>query len=152
MIVLRQKSYATAVHLGDGTIGIGANSTLPTAKDSAFLSLPKMADTTSKSGTEELMNVVKAESQKNKAGRIDAMRDLGGKEFYQKGTLTAKQAHTAGFNQGLNSATINKNTMMNTWRNMGVGGKVGTAAAGLAIGGLTIAGAKSLIDKRKKEQ
>ena len=68
----------------------------------------------------------------------------------------AKAANAKGYNAGVkagqSSATINKGTIMNTWNKMGTAGKVGTAVAGAAIGGLALAGAKNLLSKKKKEE
>ena len=68
----------------------------------------------------------------------------------------AKAANAKGYNAGVKagqaSATINKGTIMNTWNKMGTAGKVGTAVAGAAIGGLALAGAKNLLSKKKKEE
>lgn len=68
----------------------------------------------------------------------------------------AKAANAKGYNAGVKagqaSATINKDTLMNTWNKMGTAGKVGTAVAGAAIGGLALAGAKNLLSKKKKEE
>lgn len=155
MIVLRQKSYATAVHLGNGEVALGANSTLPTAKDSAFLSLPKMADNKSKTGTEELIRIAKTEGQKNNAGRLDAMRTLGGKEYYQKSKLTASQAARAGYNMGRQHGQASVGAwggIKNSWNNMSNAGRAGTAVAGLAATALAVKGAKSLFDKKKEDK
>ena len=68
----------------------------------------------------------------------------------------AKAANAKGYNAGVKagqaSATVNKGTIMNTWNKMGTAGKVGTAVAGAAIGGLALAGAKNLLSKKKKEE
>lgn len=56
------------------------------------------------------------------------------------------------FKNGLNSATVNKTTLMNTWNNMGTAGKVGTVAGAAALGGLAIAGAKNLLSRKKKDE
>ena len=55
------------------------------------------------------------------------------------------------FRNGLNSATINKTTIANTWNSMGTAGKVGTAAVALGATALAAKGVKSLFDKKKKE-
>lgn len=154
MIILRQKSYATAVHLGNGEVALGANSTLPTAKDSAFLSLPKMADNKGKSGTNKLIEIAKTEGAKNNAGRVDAARTLGGAEYYQKSNLTASQAAKAGYNLGKargQSSVGALGGMKNSWNNMSTVGKVGTAAAAIGATALAAKGIKSMFDKKKED-
>lgn len=154
MIILRQKSYATAVHLGNGEVALGANSTLPTAKDSAFLSLPKMADNKGKSGTNKLMEIAKTEGAKNNAGRVDAARTLGGAEYYQKSNLTASQAAKAGYNSGYRAGQSGVQAGIKAgqaWKNMSTMGKVGTAAAAIGTTALVAKGVKSMFDKKKED-
>ena len=132
MKILRQKSFAHLVNLGNGRIANAVESSSPTVGDSAFYNLPENLS------TREQIKLSKEAGKINNLGSIQPTRDLAGNEVYRKG-VKASDAYKAGYEKALKD----RNKILK--KGIKKGTLIALPAAAIAIGG------KVVYDRKKNK-
>lgn len=116
-----------------------------------------MVATQTRSKEQIAASAKKFQDLKNQGANKQLNEALGTTMFDSKKATNAvfkNQANTVSnnnFKNGMNSATVNRTTIANTWNNMGTAGKIATGAAVIGGTALMAKGIKSLFKKKKDE-